>query len=751
MITKPRFKQSFDVHIVGPMHVFLLNEHEYFVLEGEIYPLLVPLIDGQRTTSEIAVAIGSNASFQKVVYALLLLERKGFIVEGEHASLPPGTTAFWDYLDGAGAQAAERLHTARVAIRSVGDVSADRLATALAQMGVQIADEADFLVVVTDDYLREELADINAKALAENRPWMLVKPVGMVLWLGPIFRPDQTGCWRCLSQRLRFNRQVEGYVARQNPNFEYIAMQPATLPSTLKAGLHLAALEVARAVVEPEHHRLDGKLLTLDTLTLESQEHVLVRRPQCPVCGEERYRSAHPAEPIELQSCPKRYRADGGHRWLLPQETFEKYKHHISHLIGAVTFVSQLMGDENGLTYAYLAGHNFAMGVESILFLRDTLRGQSGGKGMTDIQARTSALCEALERYAGVWWRDEYVVLSSYNNLKPDAIHLHDCMLFSEKQYAQRDIWNETTAKYHVVPQPFDDDLEIDWSPVWSLTNQRFRYIPTAYCYYGHLDFLKLHFCSADSNGNAAGNTFEEAILQGLMEVVERDSVAIWWYNRIKRPAVDIDSFNLTYLNRLKQYYASINRELWVLDITADLGIPTFAGVSRRTDSSIEDVIVGFGAHLDPMVALLRAITEVNQFLPGLIGKKADGTTDYIFPDQGAIEWWKAATIANQPYLVPDAALPAKRREDYPKIDSDDIKQDITWCVDTLREHGLEALVLDQTRPDLGLSVVKVIVPGLRHFWRRLGPGRLYEVPVKLGWLDTPLAEDDLNPWSVFF
>jgi ribosomal protein S12 methylthiotransferase accessory factor YcaO len=62
----------------------------------------------------------------------------------------------------------------------------------------------------------------------------------------------------------------------------------------------------------------------------------------------------------------------------------------------------------------------------------------------------------------------------------------------------------------------------------------------------------------------------------------------------------------------------------------------------------------------------------------------------------------------------------------------------------------MEMLVLDQTRPDIGLPVVKVIVPGLRHFWRRLGPGRLYDVPVKLGWLEKPLAEEKLNPIAVF-
>ncbi|MDI9637686.1 YcaO-like family protein [Geitlerinema splendidum] len=58
----------------------------------------------------------------------------------------------------------------------------------------------------------------------------------------------------------------------------------------------------------------------------------------------------------------------------------------------------------------------------------------------------------------------------------------------------------------------------------------------------------------------------------------------------------------------------------------------------------------------------------------------------------------------------------------------------------------MEMLVLDQTRPDIGLRVVKVIIPGMRHFWKRLAPGRLYEVPVQLGWLEKAIAEEMLNP-----
>ena len=72
-------------------------------------------------------------------------------------------------------------------------------------------------------------------------------------------------------------------------------------------------------------------------------------------------------------------------------------------------------------------------------------------------------------------------------------------------------------------------------------------------------------------------------------------------------------------------------------------------------------------------------------------------------------------------------------------------------CLALAERAGLEVLVQDQTRPDVGMRVCRVIVPGLRHFWRRLGPGRLYDVPVQLGWLAEPRAETELNSYSLFF
>ena len=67
--------------------------------------------------------------------------------------------------------------------------------------------------------------------------------------------------------------------------------------------------------------------------------------------------------------------------------------------------------------------------------------------------------------------------------------------------------------------------------------------------------------------------------------------------------------------------------------------------------------------------------------------------------------------------------------------------------VDIARRAGLDFMVLNQTRPDVEVSVVRVIVPGLRHFYRRFAPGRLYDIPIKLGLRDQPMPENELTPF----
>jgi ribosomal protein S12 methylthiotransferase accessory factor len=135
--------------------------------------------------------------------------------------------------------------------------------------------------------------------------------------------------------------------------------------------------------------------------------------------------------------------------------------------------------------------------------------------------------------------------------------------------------------------------------------------------------------------------------------------------------------------------------------------------------------------------------------LPGVSTGKPDGT-GYGYDDPEALHWWRTATLANQPYLAPADDIPPTRRSDYPPFKSGDLREDILGCQAMVEGLGYEMLVLDQTRPDIGLPVVKVVVPGLRHFWARFGRGRLYDVPLKMGWLSEPTPEAELNPIPVF-
>jgi oxazoline/thiazoline synthase len=384
-------------------------------------------------------------------------------------------------------------------------------------------------------------------------------------------------------------------------------------------------------------------------------------------------------------------------------------------------------------------------------FLHASLRSASGGKGKEATQASASALCEAIERYSGVFQGDEARVRARLKALGNAGIRPNSCMLFSERQFKNRARWNTTGSWCDWVPEPFNEDQEIEWSPAWSLTYSERRWLPTAYCYSGYSRKYSAWFARADSNGCAAGCTKEEAVLQGFLELVERDAVALWWYNRLKKPAVDLASFQDPYFQELQAYYNTLHRDLWVLDVTSDLAIPTFAAISRQRDREVEDVILGFGAHLDPHLAILRALTEVNQSLPATPSDIWDAEDSSFNSEHKALAWLKTATLENQPYLAPAKDLAVKTQADYSSCWSEDLYEDVTTCVKTAEAKGMETLVVDQTRPDTGLHVVKVVVPGLRHFWARFAAGRLYDVPVQMGWLAKPLMEDQLNPQYIFF
>jgi len=751
---RPRFKSSVEP-ISSDDGLFLLAEGRHAWMPDPIYAALAPMLDGAHEIEEIFEALSEKFPVAQVFAALDRLRMSGYLTEDTAAEARP-TMGFWEQIGVPPSLARSRLDLTPVSTVAFGEVDIAPLGDLLARQAIRVVHEGDATIVVTDDYLRPELGAWNAQSLISAKAWLLVKPLGMETWIGPMFVPGKTACWECLAQRLRGHRRLEEYLRRRTGTDAWVRPIAPYIASTRHAALAEAATEITRWIGTGGQSHLLDRVVSTNIVTLERTHHKLIRRPQCQSCGAPELNKGILLRPLRLRRRRKVHTSDGGHRTLDHREVLEKLEQHLSPITGIVSML--VPGERTAaasaggrcLTPTFAADHNFSDMYDNRFFLQEGLRRRSGGKGKSVEQARASALAESLERYCGVFDGTEPRIRASFANLGKAAIHPNDCMGYSERQYAKRQSHNSQGHKAKWVPEPFREAVEIDWTPLWSLSAKETRYLPTSLCYYGYRSPDPL-FARGDSNGCAAGAVLEEAVLQGLLELIERDAVALWWYNRLRKRAVDLASIDDAFVSGLTRHYGHLRRDLWALDVTSDIGIPTFAAISRRVDKSEEDIIYGFGAHLDPSVALARALTELNQSLEAVPTAAGPASTRTYQGGEDAIRWWRTVTAANSSYLMPDLEAGPCRLQDFKNLASDDLHQDILTSSKLAATRGIEVLVLDQSRPDVGFPVVRVVAPGLRHFWARFGPGRLYDVPLSEGWLTRPLSEEELNPFIVQF
>ena len=294
MITTPAFKPLFHVEASGDEAVFLFTESGHSILQGKAYALLAPLIDGHTTVDELIDLLQDQLPLTDLYFALMTMGNKGYLVESD-TTVPSHIAAFWHALNIDPHTALQSLQTTPVSITTFGQVDASLLTNKLQSLSIRVEEEGDFQIVLTDDYLRDDLRLFNEQALVKKRPWVLARPVGSTIWLGPVFRPEETGCWECLAQRLRTHRNSEIYLQQQKSAPEPIIVSRAMLPSTLETSLDLLATEVAKAIVLRERHSLNGNRVSLDLLALKTEQHTLIHRPQCPTCGDAEYFAHHSA------------------------------------------------------------------------------------------------------------------------------------------------------------------------------------------------------------------------------------------------------------------------------------------------------------------------------------------------------------------------------------------------------------------------------------------------------------------------
>jgi len=721
------------MEVLDRCHVVLLGERNRFVLSGPRTAAVLALVDGRRTVDDILRAAAGQVSEPEVFYTLEQLCAGGYLLPAV-PDLSPESAAFWQGMGVDVRSAQQALRRTPVSVRAIGNaVGRSWMAEALVQAGVSVDDAGEARVVVTDDYLAPELSRMHAEAAQRGAPWCPVKLVGLMPLIGPVLQPDAGPCWDCVAHWIRSNRPVEEFLRRSRNDARPPTPPAASLEATLRIACGLASLVVARALSRSDTTTSPhAQLFALDVASLDLTRHSVVKRPQCSTCGDPGRMRATGECPIELQPIEKAYRDDGGYRRETPRQTFARYQHLISPITGAVTHVVPMAGRDTDLRAVYASGYLACprQGMPQ----RNIFDRLCAGKGRTKEQARTSALCEALERYSGVYQGDEARVRTSLGQLLPAAVPPDKLLGYSETQYRERERYNARAPdRSRWVPEPFDPSAVIDWTPGWSLSHNERRYVPLSYCYAEAPAESGVDYCPTSGNGVAAGNCLEEAILQGLLELIERDAGGIWWYSRARRPAWDLESFDEPFFGALRDDYERLGWELWALDLTHDVGVPVCAALARNAKAN--RFAIGFGCHLDARLCVQRALTELNQLFEPAGARRAP---------------WEEDRLPSCDFLFPDPGAPSTRAGARPKLGGADLRADIQACIERIGEDGLEVIVVDKTRPDIGLSVAQVIVPGLCHFWPRFGPARLYRVPRELGWIRKPLVECELNPSALF-
>ena len=222
----------------------------------------------------------------------------------------------------------------------------------------------------------------------------------------------------------------------------------------------------------------------------------------------------------------------------------------------------------------------------------------------------------------------------------------------------------------------------------------------------------------ASSNGLASGNHLLEAISHGLSEVIERDAVTLWAVfgeEYANRSRVDLSTIDEPAVLELLRQFETGGVAVAVWDITSDVGVPAFScAIIDRSPSPLHPLpqARGMGCHPSRRIALLRALTEAAQSRLTVIAGSRDDLKQTRYRDLLDAERQERT----RQLIVEQSGT--RRYSDIPTHESDTFDDDVRWLSTRLREAGLGApVIVDLTRPELGISVVRVLVPGLEAMY----------------------------------
>jgi YcaO-like protein with predicted kinase domain len=382
----------------------------------------------------------------------------------------------------------------------------------------------------------------------------------------------------------------------------------------------------------------------------------------------------------------KRFRT-GTHRTAHPRETFERLRHFMRAM--EITRVAVITGLDR-------------IGIPVAVAYRPNSRSLavSQGKGLSVDAAKTSALMETIEL------------------LHAETIEQ------TLREGTQAQLWREcrvieTEGLAVSADRTFTPDTPILWIEGYDLLNREHIWVP---CELVHTRFALpippgSGFFQANSNGLASGNELLEAVSQGICEVVERDSLALWHLSSDAardRARVRVESIDDADCRVLLEQYREAEIDVTVWDITSDIGIPAFRcmiaeGLHERLHVGYTSQ--GMGCHPSKAVALARAMTEAAQSRLTYIAGSRDDVFRDMYTRLRDPDWRMRRRRQLRPgegqrdyRSIPDRQLPT-------------LREDVTWELERLQSVGIQrVVVVALTKPEFAIPVVKVVIPGLEGY-----------------------------------
>ena len=319
--------------------------------------------------------------------------------------------------------------------------------------------------------------------------------------------------------------------------------------------------------------------------------------------------------------------------------------------------------------------------------------GNYNGKGATPEQAKASAVMEAMERYSAEQRESDEVAYGTMQQIRDSG------MPYVEPA--------DLILPARIMGMV--ESAEIAWTSCYDILRGEDVWVPACAVFYPYYPDGDLQLFRFHTNGIAAGNTIEEAILHALFEVIERDAWSIAEsFNRTNADVIIDDPDSVP--GRLLKNFNDAGIEINLKDLTTDVGVTTIGASSddvRTKDPEMLDI--GVGTHLNPEIAAIRALTEVAQSrTTHKHGLKVNAELQKRTREMG----YEKVKEANALWYNPSKEK--KKLSDMKDEATEYVLDDIEIVLGKLMDAGFDRVIIaDLTRPEIGVPTVRAIIPGM--------------------------------------